>query len=381
MNPFDDALPEEQEAKHRDLIELVQRARRSPLPDTSAEQSQVIARVQQRLAELEYTANQTESAELQWEDTSMQFDENELEQAGTIRSLPIGFTRVPGATSRRKRRSMHILNTLAAILLVGLLIGGSLVLFRRSPQSTTSGPTPASGLGGTPVTVHAESGGLGMSMSVTPGPYFLSELVVVDMTLTNPTRTTFHLLGRLTSGSFCKGPVLNAYLSGGHSPHFTIPAEQFIQQFIETIQCPWPGLSDLPPGQTVTIRQYVPIESSGQVTLKVYASFAPANTSNANPLPVHWLTLQLNVASQIPPDRTISVQRHGADLQVTIPHIAHPQLAYIYAINHPDSSNCAAFWWQSAPTNVLHISLCKTGQWAYAVGAASYAIAVGDFSR
>jgi len=56
MKPFDDALPEEQETRYRELIELVQRARRSPLPDTFAEQSQVIAHVQQRLAELGYTA-------------------------------------------------------------------------------------------------------------------------------------------------------------------------------------------------------------------------------------------------------------------------------------------------------------------------------------
>lgn len=382
MKPFDDPLPEEQETPYRDVIELIQQVHHGSLPNSSAEQHQSIARVQQRLARLGYTTNLEENTEQRLKETNQPFEENPQKTVGMFTPLSPKLTSVPEATPRRLQRRGHTFHTLVAILIVGLLVGGSLVFLRGS----LLGSAPAREPGGTAATVHAEAEGLEMSLRVTPGPYFLGELLAVDMSLTNTTQTPFHLLGQFTSvdiglsmtESLCRGSIFHASLSGGHSPSFTIPAEQLLEQLKAAVSCPKTGLSDLSPGESLTIRQYVPLESSGQVMLKAEASFAPANSSNAYPPPVHSLVFHLNVASQVPTDRTISAQWHGAELRVTIPHVVHPHLASIYAESPLVSSDCTAFWWQSASTDLQRISHCKGKQGAYAVGAAGYAIVVGN---
>jgi len=47
---FDDRIPEEREERHKHLITLLQRGLREPVAISSAEQSQIIARVRERLA-------------------------------------------------------------------------------------------------------------------------------------------------------------------------------------------------------------------------------------------------------------------------------------------------------------------------------------------
>ena len=74
-------------------------------------------------------------------------------------------------------------------LVVGIIISASLLLFRPQSRSSpltiaatpiiaTPGPTARTQANGLEATIHL----------VTPGPYFLSELLLVDVSLANHTR-------------------------------------------------------------------------------------------------------------------------------------------------------------------------------------------------
>jgi hypothetical protein len=79
--------------------------------------------------------------------------------------------------STRHRPMRRTLTTLAAVLMVGVLIGSALLLFtqRGHQMSLLAEPTGTPGLAGpvgTPGTTQVDWAGLKMSMQVTPGPYF-----------------------------------------------------------------------------------------------------------------------------------------------------------------------------------------------------------------
>ena len=276
--------------------------------------------------------------------------------------------------STRKKR---LGPTLAAFLVVGVLIGAVIVflaLLQRRPQTRGTSPQAIANASSTPPTAHVETDGLDMSLRIISGPYFLSELLAVDMTLSNPTRTAYHTIG-VPKVAPCGYSVLYASLTGGNGPSFSIPAEHFN---LGHACGPGPSEYDLPSGQTITMRQYIPLEESGLVTLNVRAVFAPATYPNTEPFPQHLLTLQLTVAPQIPEDRTISVHLQGADVQVAIPQVMHPQVAYIYSANCQQPGDCGNYLWQFVPTNVVNFSdsSYRIGPWLYAIGVPGYAIVV-----
>ena len=107
---FNDMIPEEREARHKKLIALLRRGLREPVAISSPEQSQIIDRVRERLT--------------QGDDLSSHLEEMPVQQAGQARSAPIG------RISSRKRHLPHFVNGLVAVLVVGLLIGAVLLLFR-----------------------------------------------------------------------------------------------------------------------------------------------------------------------------------------------------------------------------------------------------------
>lgn len=159
---------------------------------------------------------------------------------------------------------MRAINALVAVVMVSALIGGAVLLFTQCMNSL-AGPV------GTPVRVGVKWNGLEMSMSVTPGPYFLGELLGVDLSLTNHTHQTLTLAGVTSPRGLCFPTAFSVQVSGG-SPHyalFTMPV-----QFIMSCPARREGIGPtLAPGQTVTGHFYEPLTDSGDVTLTGEAFF------------------------------------------------------------------------------------------------------------
>jgi hypothetical protein len=287
-----------------------------------------------------------------------------------------------GVRPRRGKRAIQFLNTLAAVLLVSLLIGGSIVLFTNR-QSTTAGPV------GAPTTVGVEANGLEMSMSITPGPYFLSEMLVAEMTLTNHTNTSFPLREGLCF------PALRLQQAGGESPHYTLP----LLGDVVNMGC-HEGEGSLEPGQTITVQQYELLTNSGLVTLTTTAQFVKdvvmkvikpgfgpvdvhVNTPVSNPLG-HWPSLQIQVASHIPSDRTFSLHPQGSQVHINAPPVLHLLYQYIVSCDsHGVTIDTGSWSWEPISTRVLRLpgSDCPGNvRWQYAVSAAGYAVVAGKYS-
>ncbi len=360
MKPFDDMLPEEQEEQHKELITLLQQAYHRSLASTASTQEQVIQRVGERLAMMENNvalAEETLPGQLN------------IEQAWSREPETVG-----GRPGRRKR-AMHLINTLAAVLMVGLLIGGSIALFTKRSQSTIAGPV------GTPVTGHVEVGGLEMSLSVTPGPYFLSELVLADMSLTNHSHTTFMLRGK---EGLCF-PALRLYQTGGESPHYTLPLHGNPVFFGCNA-----GDSQLEPGQTIMNQQYEPLTRSGHVILTAQAQFLKTEggglTYGPSPLDGHWPSLQIQVASHVPSDRLFSLHLKGSQVFVDAPPNLHLVYRFIEScVGDGPSMDVGSLTWEPISTRVLNVPgnlvgcPAKDVRWQYAVSAAGYAIVGGKY--
>jgi hypothetical protein len=364
MKPFDDMIPEEIEPQHKELLSLLHHVYRRPAPVTAAEQEQIIGGVREHLLHSSSSAAP--------EDLPVQPSAGITSQSQALSP----------ATARRRGRVFHLINMLAAVLVVGVIIGASLLLFTHRPQpgrlSPPAGPTS------TPVTVHTGAGGLEASMSLTPGPYFLSELLVTDISLTNHTHTTFMLEGPPVANA-C-GSALYITVTGGGAPHYTVPVEGIPS-------CP-AMQTRLEPDHTLTIHQYLPLTNSGQVTLTAGARFlitklgpqGEETTIGSSPLDGHWPSIQINVTSQVPPDRMLSLQQQGSQVLINAPSAARRHLLYMYIVTcedfqGPGSTATGNFFWESISTNILHEPGCpgKNVHWTYAVSAPGYAIAAGNY--
>lgn len=363
MKHSDDILPEEQEEQHKELITLVQQAYQQSLASTASVQEQAIQRVGKRLMMMEGDGALSEEALP---------EQLNMEQASVWREPETGEGR-----PRRRKRAMIFFNTLAAVLIVCLLIGASVVLFTNRLQSMTG---TSVGPGDMPATEHVEAGGLAMSMSVTPGPYFLSEMVVADMALTNHTATTFMLEG---GGNRCYNPVLRLYQTSGESPHYTLP----LYTGVYLLGCS-SSSAEIKPGQTITVQQYEPLTSSGHVTLTARAIFLKMeggySTRFTSPLDGHWPFLQIQVNSHIPSGRLFSLHLKGSQVLIDAPAAVH--LVYQFTEScDTDSSGIGNNSWEPISTHVLkapgNLVGCATKDvhWQYAVSAAGYAIVGGEY--
>jgi hypothetical protein len=169
----DDTIPEERQEHYTQLIALLRRGLRGPTAASSVEQSQILARVQERLMQADDVSTQAEDLLVR------------------PRLLQAGFPSIPSMPTRR-RRLTHIARDLAAVLVVGILVGATLLMFRSAtrptgvrPPTVSTGPTAVSQVDGLRASIHV----------VTPGPYFLSELVAVDVSLTNQTGRSIEIDG------------------------------------------------------------------------------------------------------------------------------------------------------------------------------------------
>lgn len=161
-------------------------------------------------------------------------------------------------------------------------------------KALATGSVSPHALAGPSATTQAK--GITMSLHLTPaGPFFLSELIAVDVSLTNQTPTSVQLDGPSQAGP-C-GSALWAELTGGGPPQYTLPTAT-------THSCPWMGGTIVGPGHTLTIRQLLPLTSSGHIMLTGATRFL---TTAPNPLEGHWPAISLTVDPHIPANRMISL--------------------------------------------------------------------------
>lgn len=284
-------------------------------------------------------------------------------------------------------RISHRLNNLVAALVVIAIIGVSLFLF-KTYRSSTDGSNSALSIGvvGTPITTHVQAGGLEFNMQNTPGPYFLSELFVADMTLTNHTQTTFTLEGPSSSGP-C-GSALYLAMSNGTAPKFTLPVSA-------VHSCPYMQ-TQLKPGETLIFHQFTPLSSSGDITLTPGANFSQRQidsngsqtiTDAKNPLNGHWPSIKIHVNPRVPIDRKISLQQDDTQVQVNAPAPARSHLYYIYNVTcdafQGGTVGTGNFGWEHLSTTTLHQPDCgdygnQNIYWYYGISSPGYAIVSGQ---
>ena len=390
MKPLDDMLPVEREERYQELIRLLQQADQAAVVIPPSRQAQIIARVQERLlkTDAEIPLNQAMPGPL----------------AGVMNSSP-GTAVSPAASPRRRGWLIRLSTLLAAALVIGAIVGTSLLISMSRPQTTG---TQLIGPVDTQVTIHTQAGGLQASMQLTPGPYFLGEVLAADLSVTNHTHTTF-LLMRSLFGNPCIRGGLGIVMTGGDSPHYTAPSGLDPHLSLANLNsCDHLGgimQTQLEPGHTLTIHQYLVITSSGQVTLSAGGTFFTivghdnaGHSGNyvvptAGPLDGHWPLLRIDVASQVPPDRMLSLKRQGEQVSVTAPPDARSHLVYesVLHCQYGDGSFSfgGPFYWTSLSTTVFHKVPCSVDNangmsfpgtfvdWTYVVSAPGYAIAWG----
>jgi hypothetical protein len=368
MKPFDDSIPEEVELQQRELLALLQRAYRRPVPMTPTEQEQILGRVKERL---------------------LNFPEGMAEEDAIVNAPappPVGVGVGKGilvVAHSRRTRVFQLLNRVAAVLVLGAIVGASLLLFSHGPHGE---PGTTVTEDGTALAAHSSAGGLEMSLSLTPGPYFLSEMLAADISLTNHSKTTYYV-GIPFVGSPC-GYATGVAMTGGGAPHYQIPIST-------DHSCPggFDGRA-LKPGQTVTARKYLPLTDSGHLTLTAETTFLTRKVDNvfdyytsvSGPFDRHWPTAQINVNSSIRADRQLSFKIQGTHVIVTAPQGAQLHLLYLYGVSCQDfhdagSTGTGNYGWEAISTNQVNVPGCpgKNVQWSFAFSAPGYATVVGNY--
>src|SRR5690242_16855771 len=113
----DDWIPEERQENYTALIALLRRGLREPTDDTSLEQSRIVARVHERL--------------MQADALSAQVEEPPVHQR-----LPETSSRPIPSTPARWGHRTRVARDLAAVLVVGILVGATLLMFRSAIRPT-----------------------------------------------------------------------------------------------------------------------------------------------------------------------------------------------------------------------------------------------------
>jgi hypothetical protein len=375
MRPFEDRIPEEMEEKQEKLITLLRRAysQEQQLPESV--QQEAILFVEERL-------------------TRMKQDEKQLSigQPGQV----IGSSLLKQRSRlTRSKRIIQAMGALAAMLVVSALIGSTVLVFslhtHHSQTKLTSPPTFAK-QAGIPDSVDVKWNGLEMSMKVMPGPYFLGELLTIDVSLTNHTHPALLLDGKDdgTAIHLCSSYALRTKLTGGTSPYYALYTKPV--PFVYSCGLMGNGPAFVP-GQTIKDHFYVLLTSSGEVTLTGTPFFeTPGSRSLPNPL----LALHIHVASQVPANRLLSLQQQGSEVGVHAPTEVHLlyQTYILCQVSSTDRGTPGGDYWQTLTTNRLQrpqcpqMSVWMNGQWItkhwtvvlwkYAIGAVGYEVIQGQ---
>ncbi|EFH89598.1 hypothetical protein Krac_11163 [Ktedonobacter racemifer DSM 44963] len=341
----DDLVPEERAEEYHQLLTAFRSSSQRRVPITAGEQIQILARVRERLA-------QATSA-------------STLSDVSTFTPQSPFVVHMP---TKHVRKSMRFAsNLLVAVVVVGLILG-SWALFGAYPFSKgTSASRIVSGSG---PAAQTQASGLQASMHVLiSGPYFLSELLPVDVSLTNHTHQTVALEGINRTADLCFSSALMVQVTAGSNPSFTFPRLE--------VGCTNPAfVTEVKPGQTITIHQYVPLTRSREVTLTMGLS----SLHLPDPLKGHWPIVHMQVNPQVPQDRALSLQQQQKQVMISIPAGAKAHLLYMQTINCESYFDSGGDHWMPLSTTVLYEPTCPTKRphWEYIVSAPGYSIVSGN---
>lgn len=178
-----------------------------------------------------------------------------------------------------------------------------------------------------------------MTLSITAGPYFLSEMLEVNISLTNLGPNSYYVGLPFVSNS-C-GSWSGVVISGGIDPQYTIPVST-------DHSCPYfPRTATLGAGQTLMYHGYQPLTSSGKQTLQASTDFFDSSFSANNagahfPRQVtsafegHWPALQIDVASHAPVGRQLSYKMDGTRAILQVPNGNIVNGLYLYSVSCGD---------------------------------------------
>lgn len=354
----DDFVPEEHFPAYLPLLRALQAASRQRMPITPAEQTDIVAHVRNRLP-------QAASAD-------------PLADGGGVRRPRSFVAHLPAKSASTSQRLVG--KVLAALVVVGLILG-AWALFTRFPS--THG-TPTSGTPASPPlfeaapTAQVQANGLEASLRILiPGPYFLSELLPIDVSFTNHTSSPAGLGGGMkivnqSTANTCFPSELLVRITAGDKPSFAFPPYSFgcTALYVGT---------EIEPGQMLTIHQYVPLTKSGAVTLA-------RGVAVPGDFPVVWpngrwpaVSVHLQVQPQVPQDRALALHNQQGQVLISAPAGAKAHLLVFQSLTC-DGYGGGADQWTPLATTVLREPACPTAHrhWIYVVGAPGYAIVWGS---
>lgn len=378
MNSFDEKQPEEQDPEYEELLTLLQHANLDAMFVDPQEQAQTLSKVRARLFPTAHEIAQP--------------DAQQMPEPGSLPSNP--------RAQRRPHRSLiHLINVIAAVLVVALLIGSSLLLFGPwSPlrQDRTGTGPPVGPVGTQTLIYYGGKPYFPMQLELTPGPYFVGELLEADLLIYNQSHTTYWLTPEPTST--CP-EMLKITTTGGGSPYAS-DVQRNWNGLPDLLKCSSPLSRSLISGirvsshQTITIKQYVQLTSSGHVTLAAQlAAIKVTNEHGASgyiiPASTPLTHLQLHVSSLVPSDRQLFVKEQKTQVVVSGPLAIRDQLLGEWATSCTQAGRGV-----SGPFSIPGIMVTampppcifavttltvfdKRLWWVYVVGAPGYALVSG----
>jgi hypothetical protein len=386
-NSFEDTLPEEREAQYKELTAMLQQAYSKPVSVTPNRQAQILERVRERLE-------------------IPDSEESVVSQDSIDIIAPSGV--LPLREVPRQHRLSRWVTLIAAVLVIGALVVTDLLIFQaRTPSpgtQPTEAQTPSPGMQptlappigplGKPVTVHTQANGLEATMQITSGPYFLSELLDIQLSITNHSQDTLWLepySEKVCAPSYFRDWFTLTMMGGGK------PSDTNLQHNMADLSYPCKSMLGNGPirtGQVWIFNRYIVLTNSGRITLsaqlgleKVVRGQNGGNQMlpNSNPLAGHWPSLQISVHTGIPSDRLITGQQRGMQVTIDAPSLAQSHLFYTYVLRCELSLSSGS----SLAPLTLQQPQCDSGmqhknpadrfvKWTYAVGEFGYAMFSGS---
>jgi hypothetical protein len=254
---------------------------------------------------------------------------------------------------------MHVRWFLSGVVCGIALVASGLFALRHVESRLGFGTAAAIATHTAPPSVHraydrvvsVTRDGITLTMRIPGGPYFLSELLPVAMTLSNHSgKMAYVLAGGCVAETW-------ASLSGGRPSRYRDPSATL------TIRCPGPMPMPLVARAINHGKQLLVLTTSGAVTLTEHAglqfiaptkkavSFQGVNIANmgVDAFAMHAPSFTLQVAEQVPSGRQIQVQRRGNTIAIMAPATARSHLLYesTFSCGVRGESGGGISWWHA----------------------------------
>jgi hypothetical protein len=379
MERWDDAIAEEKNVQNQPLLNSLQHLYQTPVTS-----SPLTLEAQQHIAESVRTRLTSQDILFSGQTPKQRISQTPAKKPIVLRPL------------FHAPHRLRIVNVSVAILLAIALVGGAWFLFNHESSLTNRVFSPTNTIAtGTPInssssltTVRTQANGVEAVMQITPGPYFLSELLEANLSLTNHTKTTFNVQGVPETVPCNPALYVNTDITRGTKPHYDVS----VLTGGGFMSCPL-GITPLRPGQTIHLHDDIALTVSGKVTLTLTGRFAYGRDYDPNgktptpifdPLAHHWPAIAISVASKIPSNRVISLQWHSSQVTINAPSEARTNLRYYFTCSQSEVANSGEsgnFIWAPLTKTTLGASPCagSLSKWTFAVGAPGYTIVNGHF--